>query len=490
MRIAKRLRSGNNGISLLINLLILKNDMHLVKLLLLFLSISLPMNGNEYFVDVKGNDSNAGTRSSPFASIFRATEMACAGDTVTINGGVYQLYKQFKPLRSGSPSKWILYRSAPNEKAVFDGSFITKTIEKQTDSVSFARTTQGVFQIAHVNYIRFERIEVRNSKAAGFIVRGPNCKKITLDGCKSENSHNSGIGLWYCDSTLVTNCEITGANNNVTNAHNRKEAPHEALTVAGATNFEVSHNHIHHCFKEGVDCKEVSRHGIVHHNLVHDVPRQAYYADAWFGVLEDIEFHSNVAYNSFWGFAISVEGEKSELRNVRIHHNLVYNIIGSGIHFGMWGKNLLRSDIHIYNNTFYRCGTDSVYSGGVGSIDIHSQNFRDVYIYRNICDKGWNYEMGFSFPLKNIKNTLKSRNFVAAENLFEGIKNKPAGKGQYDVIMQEYLPSKNQLGTAVFRHVEANDFIPVKIPAVKNTGIHWKYKPSPWFGAYEPAGNN
>lgn len=182
---------------------------------------------------------------------------------------------------------------------------------------------------------------------------------------------------------------------------------------------EIANNHIHDCFKEGIDCKEVSRHGVIHHNLVHDVPRQAYYVDAWFGLLEDIEFYSNTAYRSMWGFAISVEGKNSELRNIRFHHNLIHHITGAGILFGMWGNNLLRSDIHIYNNTFYHCGSPRVFSGGVGSIDILSQNFRDVFIYRNICDKGWDYEMGFTFPPSEVKRALKERNFIAEENLFE-----------------------------------------------------------------------
>jgi len=459
-------------------------------LLLVFLLSWFQSNGNEYFVDLNGNDDHSGTKSQPFASIFKASEIAMPGDTITVHGGLYRLQKQFRPSRSGTFSKWIFYRSAPKERALFDGGAITKTIDRG-DTVRFGRTTQGVFQIQNVNYLRFERIEIQNSKAAGFIVRGPNCKKIILDGCKTTETFNSGIGLWYCDSTLVTNCEISRANNNdqkyyPTTARIRHEAPHEALSVAGATNFEIAYNHIHHCFKEGIDCKEVSKQGVVHHNTVHDLPRQAYYADAWFGLLEDIEFHSNTAYNCFWGFGISVEGKNSELRNIRIHHNLIYNITGSGLHFGVWGSNLLRSDIHIFNNTFYRCGTDSVYSGGVGSIDIHSQNFRDIFIYRNICDKGWNYEMGFSFPREGIENELKTRNFLAAENLFEGLKNKQGGKGQYDVMMYEFLPKDNQLGTAVFRNVEANDFVPLKIPTVKGTGIIWKYPPSPWFGAFEP----
>jgi hypothetical protein len=452
--------------------------------------INFSVNGEEYYVDLNGSDSNPGTKQLSFASIFKASEIAMPGDTISIKGGVYKLLQQFKPARSGTSDKWILYRAIPGDTVIFDGSLITKVIQKG-DSLKFTRLTQGIFQIEKVNYLRFENIEVRNSNAAGFIVRGPDCKKIELIGCKSDHSHNSGIGLWYCDSVRVLNCEITGANDNgdeyyAPGQQKRHEAPHEALSICGAQFFEVAHNHIHHCFKEGIDCKEVSKHGVIHDNLVNDLPRQAYYIDAWFGLLEDVEFHSNTAYDCVWGFAVSVEGKDSELRNVRFHHNLIYNMKGSGVLFGMWGNNLLRSGIYIYNNTFYHCGSPNIFSGGVGSIDILSKNFRDVYIYRNICDKGWDYEMGFTFTPEEVESALKERNFIAAENLFEGSKNRPSRIGQFDVMVYEYLPPDNQVGAPLYRNEQEFDFVPEKIPKVKSSGFKWKYEPSPWFGAYKP----
>ena len=455
-----------------------------------FMMLSSMAFSREYFVSPSGDDQNNGTKELAFGSIYRASEVAVAGDTVTIMGGVYQLQKQFRPLRSGTPLKWITYRAFPGEKAVFDGRLITKA-ENNNNTVNFSRLTQGVFQIEKVNYLRFENIEIRGSNAAGFIVRGPDCKKIELIGCKSDHSHNSGIGLWYCDSVKVLHCEIVGANDNgdqYFEPGQKKgiEAPHEALSICGAQFFEVAFNHIHDCFKEGIDCKEVSKHGIIHDNLVHDLPRQAYYVDAWFGLLEDVEFYNNTAFNCVWGFGISVEGKGSELRDVRIHHNLVYNMKGSGVLFGMWGNDLLRSDIHIYNNTFYQCGSPKIFSGGVGSIDVLSKNFRDVYIYHNICDKGWDYEMGFTFSPEEVKKALKERNFVAAENLFEGRKNRPSRKGQFDVMVYEYLPEGNQMGAPLYRDELAFDFVPEWLPEVKSTGIKWKYKPSPWFGAFQP----
>ena len=250
----------------------------LIGILLFLIIFTFALDAKEYFVRLSGNDDNPGSYKLPFRTIFKASEIAMPGDTITIWGGNYKLEKQFRPIRSGEPEKWIVYRSAPNESVVFDDDQIKKVF-RNGDSVSFSSLTEGG-QIEKVNYLRFENIEVHNSNAAGFIVRGPKCKKIELIGCKSHHSHNSGIGLWYCDSVLVSGCEITGANDNsdryFASGQKRKEAPHEALSICGARYFEVANNYIHDCFKEGIDCKEVSKHRIMRwglHFLLSEVKR-------------------------------------------------------------------------------------------------------------------------------------------------------------------------------------------------------------------------
>jgi hypothetical protein len=457
------------------------------------------LSAREWVASPTGSDANSGALDAPFATLQKVCTTAQAGDTVTLRGGIYTVEEQVKPAHSGMPDAWIVYRSYPGEKVIIDGSRI-RNVQRDESLIAFSRLTEGVVQIENVSYIKWQDITVRNSYAAGFVIRGGNkdtfdpqqkspTYKIVLENCVSNRSHNSGIGVWYADSVLVKGCEIIGANDNdyrVQGVPKRGEAPHEAISVCGSRWFEVCYNHLHDCHKEGLDCKEVSRYGLVHNNLVHDLPRQAYYVDAWFGLLEDIELHNNVAYNCCWGFAVSVEGEGAELRNVRFHHNLIYNMQGSGVLFGMWGGNRLRSDIHIYNNTFYKCGSPNLFSGGVGSIDILSQSIKDVYIYRNICDKGWDYEFGFNADPDILLQSLKEKNFVAKENLVEGLKGRPSRMGQFDAFVVEYLPEENKIGAPLYRGELNFDFVPERIPAVEETGTQWKYTPSPWYGAFKP----
>lgn len=465
-----------------------------IKILILAILLSLAawsIHAKEYFVSLNGFDSNAGTIVEPFTTVAYASSKVKPGDTVTIRGGTYFLDMPFRP-EGGEQGKWVVYRSMPGEKAILDGSRIFKVTDGKTDQL-FSRTTQGIVQIEKVSYVRFENIGVCNSRAAGFIVRGPGTRQIELAGCSSDRSYNSGIGLWYADSVKVYNCEVIHANDR--EYRNKElprpgEAPHEAISVCGARFFDVSYNHVHHCYKEGIDCKEVSCHGVIHHNYVHDLPRQAYYVDAWFGLLEDVELYENKAHDCAWGFAISVEGKESEVRNIRFHHNVIYNMKAAGVLFGVWGENRLRSDIHIYNNTFYKCGSPRWFSGGVGSIDILSKNFKDVYIYRNICDKGWDYEMGFSFTPQEVEQALRKLNFNAEENLFESVKNRPSRTGQFNYHVYEYLPPGNTIGAPLYKNELEYDLTPEIIPSVKKTSAKWKYTPSPWYGAIEPVSSN
>lgn len=455
----------------------------------------------EWFVSLHGSDANDGAVERPLATIQKACELAQAGDIVTVRGGTYFISDQVRPRHSGTADNWILYRAMPGEKVIIDGSHLTH-VYRDGKAIAFSSLHEGLVQIENVSYVKFKDINVRNSYAAGFILRGGSedvfdperespTKEIILENCTSHNSFNSGIGVWYSDNVLVSGCEITGANNidfRVRSVKPGHEAPHEAISVCGARHFEISHNLVHDCYKEGIDCKEVSRFGKVHHNKVWNMPRQAYYVDAWFGTLENIELYDNVAHDVFWGFAISCEGEGADLHDIWFHHNVIYNTTASGFLFGMWGGNNLRENIYIYNNTFYHCGSPEIFSGGVGSIDILSQNFKNVYIYRNICDKGWDYEFGFNEKPELIAKNLKEKNFVAKENLVECTKSRLSRKGQFDAMLVEYLPKGNLLGTVIYRNEREYDLTPLQSPKVKKEQVKWKYAPSDWYGALPPVG--
>lgn len=56
------------------------------------------------------------------------------------------------------------------------------------------------------------------------------------------------------------------------------------------------------------------------------------------------------------------------------------------------------------------------------------------------------------FTREEVKEALAGRSFAAAENLFESVKNRPSRKGQFDVMVYEYLPPQNQIGVPLYRN--------------------------------------
>src|SRR5262249_31018875 len=82
--------------------------------------ISLPAaDARTLHVARNGEDGNTGTTDSPLRTVQKAAEVARAGDTVLVRGGIYKgrLLLRF----SGEPGKPIIFKNAPGEKPVVDG---------------------------------------------------------------------------------------------------------------------------------------------------------------------------------------------------------------------------------------------------------------------------------------------------------------------------------------------------------------------------------
>ena len=452
----------------------------------LFLFSILGTQARTWYVAPWGNDNQTGSYEAPWLTIQKGADELHPGDTLIIRDGVYRITKEIRPRRSGTPDNWITYYVLPGEKAVVDAE---NFVEGDEEGTYPSRLGLGSIQIEKVSYIRVEGLMVRNSRSAGFIVRGP-AEHVRLINCKTDRSYNSGIGVWYADHVKVLHCEVTRANEpamRVPGQQMGREAPHEAISICGAKYFEVAYNHIHHCFKEGIDVKEVSAHGVVHHNHIHDLPRQGLYVDAWFGLLHDVVFHSNVVHDCEWGFAISVEGKDSELRNVKFYNNLLFDNRASGIVFGVWGQDRPRSGIEIYNNTIYNNGTPGHWAGTTGGIDIKSANMQDVKIYRNIIFNNWGYEIATLFDPETVQQELEKRNVIIKDNITGAFKSKVADWSFFEIEMHGFLPKDNTEADPLFTDPRRSDFsIPFHSPAAGNKARHRDEEESFYYGALRP----
>jgi len=439
-----------------------------------------------WYVSPDGNDSHSGSYQSPWQTIQHGADRLQPGDTLIIRDGVYRISQEIRPSNSGTPDQWITYYVLPGEKAVIDAEGF---VSADSEGTYPSRLGLGSFHLEKVSYTRVVGLRIRNSRSAGYIVRGSS-SHIHLIDCKTDRSFNSGIGIWYADHVKVLYCEVTRANEpdmRVSGEPFGREAPHEAISICGATHFEVAYNHVHQCFKEGIDVKEVSANGVVHHNHIHDLPRQGLYVDAWFGLLHDVVFHSNVVHDCEWGFAISVEGEDSELKNIKFHNNLLFDNRASGIVFGVWGHNRLRSNIEIFNNTIYNNGTPGHWAGTTGGIDIKSVNMKDVKIYRNIITQNWGYEIGISLHPDVVLAELENRNVSIFDNITGSFKSKTSTFSFFDIEMHGFLPANNLMADPMFNDPLRGDFsIPFHSPAAGNSALYRDEPNAYYYGALKP----
>lgn len=367
--------------------------------------VSLSFSGPLYFVAPGGDDDGPGSRESPWATVNHAAQKLRSGETVIIRGGRYVLSEQIRPRNSGEQGSWITYSGYPGEEVILDAEAISNFAP--ADRAPYPHDN-GAFQIEGVSYVRVQNIGIERSHAAGITVR--DSSHIELINNHTNQTFSSGIAVWDTNHDGVGTEDIRVLGNTITHAttwemlpagmKREGEPPHEAISIAGAVGFEVAFNHVYDSDKEGIDVKETSRNGKVHHNLVHDVARQGLYVDAWFGEIEDIEFTDNIVYRCRGaGVIVSVENGK-QVRNVRIHHNLIFNNLGSGIFFSRWGDGP-RSDIRIYNNTIVHNGHGQPAGGErffwlTGGLYFYSTNLRDIEVRENIFSDNRGFQIGYS----------------------------------------------------------------------------------------------
>jgi hypothetical protein len=348
---------------------------------------------NLYFVDaLKGLDSNNGSINTPWRTLQKAADMALAGDTVYLRGGTYN-ERVLMRLHSGTPDAYITFMAYPGETPVIDGTGMT------------IAGNAGLIDIRNVNYIRINELTTINSDVNGVFANY--VIGIEVSDMHTKNTHGPGIGIWRSDQILVTR-------NTVVNACNALQPTgyDESITIAVDTNFEVSYNDIsinggiRSGGNNGIDAKDGSRFGKIHHNYVHDMPinNGGIYVDGWEHLTGNIDIYSNHIVNVAWGITIGSE-RTGTVENVRVYNNLIYRT-ATGIGIGhAWAPGLKRN-IEIYNNTIYKA-TGKYYAGiHVAATNIENIVIRNNVVYFNSPNGEITADSAFSLPNIKANNNL------------------------------------------------------------------------------------
>lgn len=380
-----------------------------------------------YFADCYAEVNGCGTIDSPFNSAQHAIDQLCPGDTLYFRGGIYETDRPIMIL----DKERITISSYGSELAIFDGSGYNG------DSPNYD-TEYGIFTFNRCSGVVLRNMKFRNSHCKGISIFNSNDMEVLH--CETENTFACGIAVWDSSPTPEKCNAFRGfriLGNTVRKANTwdmipigrskEGEPPHEAISIAGAAHFEVAYNHVYECDKEGIDVKENSRSGIIHHNSVHHCARQGLYADAWFGTLADVRFENNIVmHNRGAGLAISVEGINSFLTGVSFENNMVVGNWGTGFFISRWGFDLPRENIVVRNNTFLRNGHGGAYGTDTlfwitGGIHFFSSNIRNMIVENNIFSDNDTFEIGFSdsygCDTDAVRQSLAERNIVIRNNL-------------------------------------------------------------------------
>jgi hypothetical protein len=317
------------------------------------------------------------------------------GMVLVLLDGTWKLTGPIVVRQQGTADAWVEIRGARGTTPTLDASAV------DIPWASSYPWVQGAVQIEGSAYVRIKNVHVRDSHLAGFNVTASH--HVDLLNCSSRGSFASGISAWQgTESVRVLGNTVTGANNMALSFHpfTGSEAPHEAISIAGTKGFEVAWNDVNGNKKEAIDVKETSTQGVVHHNHCWNNDRQGLYVDGWFGVLEDVELRENVIHENEVGIAISTE-DGPVTRDIRVHHNQVFNNRGPGLYFSRWGKDNPRESIAVTNNTFYRNGYGRSSAGDssywlIGGLYIHSTSLRSIVIRDNVLSLDKPFEIGYS----------------------------------------------------------------------------------------------
>lgn len=337
-----------------------------------------------YYVSTDGNNSNNGSESAPWKTIQKAANTLEAGDTVLVREGTYN--EKVAVQNSGSPGNFIVFMAYPGEEV---------TVDAEGENISIFG--QGAFQANNQDYIMIHGFRVINSSGAGIYTRYSS--HIIFRKNYTYNTGSSGIGVWNTVNALVDSNEVEYANA-------AGGGTQENISIAQTDTFEVCYNHVHHSAgQEGLDVKDGSSNGTVHHNEVNNIYKLGIYVDSWDKPTFNIHVYQNVVYEcGHDGFDVAAE-KGGMVEDVWIYNNIAYNNHSMGITFAGWGEEGYdhpMKDIYIINNVFYGNETHGIYTN-------NSDIVSNIIIRNNICSQNGGSQIALgSAPVEalTIENNL------------------------------------------------------------------------------------
>ena len=358
-----------------------------VAVLLAWVGMAFGQRDCSFYVAKSGNDSNSGTQAAPWRTVQHAADVARAGCTVNVRGGVYQELVSVKTSGNATDG-FITFRSYPGETAILDASRFAPS------------DRQGVLTIHDQSYIRIEGFEIRNFRTAehrlvpmGISVAGAgshiellknNVHHIeqTFQGRDAPGSGGNGFGIavYGTDAkTPISDLVIDG-----NEVHHLQTGSSESLVVNGnVTNFRITHNVVHDNNNIGIDvigfertapdpAVDQARDGVVSGNLVYNITSRGNPAyqneENSDGIYVDggtrVVIEQNVIHDVDFGIELASEHKDRATSYITARNNLIYHSHTAGVSIGGYAPERGRTEhCTVVNNTLYDNDTSATGSG-------------------------------------------------------------------------------------------------------------------------------
>ncbi len=318
--------------------------------------------GATYYVASTGADTNPGTAEKPFATINHATTMALKpGDVIDVAKGTYT--ERVTLTGSGSATAGhITLRGHPG------------TVVRDPEPDGAQNFEIGVVQGKKVSFWLVEGLQVERAEWAGIMFAGSSDVIVAnntvvkpgasgIIAMPTEN-FNGGEGEVQSHRITVVGNRLEETNSKFVSNKQPDAGSQEALSIWGVDGFEVAGNTIVGSHKEGIDCKTGCRNGSIHHNAVSGTASVEGLKEGFQG-----------------GAAIYVDGGRSDVFNIEIHHNEVFDNVADGIAVAdETADSGDVKDINIHDNIVRNNGREKI-NGGHGVVV--GQNSTNVSITRN-----------------------------------------------------------------------------------------------------------
>ena len=381
--------------------------------------------GTTYFVSTTGRDSNPGTFAAPWLTIQHAADMATAGATVNVMGGVYHEFVSFPP--SGNKGEPITFQSDPVvvgttvQGAVIDGSDLTMSVSGRQSLI----TIKG-----DRSFITVRGFEIRNlstseryASPCGIWISGSGTgvqilnniihnivTDTTQEGPRLRGGNACGLFAYGTSQTPISDLVIRG---NV--LYHLRTGQSESLTLNGnVIHFDVADNLIHDNSNIGIDIIGFERTGppgydqagwgVVEGNTIYNIsgianPGEVHSYDAD-GLYCDGCSHVTFERNVVMQVDLGIETTSENQRCLASGNEWPTGVVGVGTpaigKYPCYGM-----DVTVRNNLFYYENASAISIGGYavanergGGSNGGGSSYHDVFVNNTLFDNGTHHGTG------------------------------------------------------------------------------------------------